>query len=104
MPRVRIFDATSSAWESVVSCPGCGASLSCVTKSDMRPVAQSGCRCAGRHRRAFELRCPDCRRIVLMLETSSGGLAVMPGDQGASLRHMRDRDREAIDENTWAKR
>lgn len=99
MVRRRTIDlvaSRSSAQPSLV-CPGCDATMSRISGSDLQPVAHNLFCCApGRHPRAFEVRCRDCGRRVLVYE-SGHGLALIPGDQTRILQDVCARDRECED-------
>jgi hypothetical protein len=55
------------------------------------------------HRRTFELRCRNCRRLAVVYETTTGNLAFVP-DQAEALRHARDNARDGATELARADR
>src|SRR6516225_5865114 len=96
MLRRRVVDLGDPA--PAQACPRCGTSLDPIAKLDLRRVAFQW-RCApGREPRTYELRCPTCKRLLVVYETRDGRLAPVP-DQESALRSVRDRARdEAVQE------
>ena len=78
------------------ACPTCGAALSTADRATLRPIAAQIFRCPpGQHPRAFEARCGGCGRILIVLRRDDE-LVLVPGDQGALLKWIRESEREDV--------
>jgi hypothetical protein len=80
------------------TCPGCGASLAWVTRRDLRRVhAKFVFRCRPGHEPRFhELRCRDCNRLLIIVETHDGGLSASHGRDALAAIRAAERDNALV--------
>ena len=79
-----------------LTCPGCGASLAWVTANDLRRVRFAWRCLPGQEPKTYELRCVDCKRLVIVYERGSG-LALVR-DQSRALGTVRNAEREDFED------
>lgn len=79
------------------ACPTCGTPLSSLNLATLQPIRRNLFRnvIIGLHR-TFEARCRSCRRLLVVME-GDHGLVLVPGDQDALLRWIREADREDME-------